>query len=75
MSDKKIPPANEQENTVVTMESPRDHQINLSVNEEDWRGIEAHAARMLPKHPNRRVIPMALAAYDLLKLGLEAVHA
>lgn len=76
MAANNIPETAVEENTVVEPDDgPRDHQINLSVSEEDWREIEAHVERIRPQFPTRRIIPIALATYDLFKRGLKAVQA
>lgn len=74
MTTNNIPETSGKENSVGEEEAQRDHQLNLSVTKADWDFIEEHAERMLPRHPNRRVIPRAMAAYEIFSAGRAALQ-
>lgn len=56
--------------TEAATEEGRPIQVNLSVSESDWAFLERHAD-LLKSRTGRRTIPMATAAYDLFRRGIE----
>lgn len=56
--------------TEANGDEPRPLQVNLSVSESDWAFLERHAD-LLKSQTGRRTIPMATAAYDLFRRGVE----